>query len=632
MHIPDAYLSPSTEAAAYAVMVPIWSIAARKTSKTLSTKQAPLLSIGAAFCFAIQMFNIPAVGGTTAHALGSTLLAILVGPWAALLGMTLSLAIQALLFGDGGILSLGANCWDMGLVACFVGYGSYRLFAGRAPLGSPRSIIAAGLGGYAGTVTASFSAGLLLGIQPLVAHDATGHALYCPYGLNVAVPAMVMSHLLMAGPAEAIITVGAVAYLWRVYPEYADPATRIQVGSSFRVAKKLVWLIILTPIGLIAGGDAWGEWDLSELIKRVGYAPAGFAKTHEIVHPLMPDYGFGGLTGTTWQFIGYIASAAIGCTAVAIFTRSVLRAQKPVVVADRKPGKPSTTLPAWLNTPSPSTSAPTLKKSKWLEKTLYRLRATVERTVAAEIVAHAPGLLQSVDPLAKAVGFLCALVAVALARSPLPLAGLFAVSVALAVASAIDLKSLLIRVADLVLFFGAVVALPMSLKDVTAGPTAFRVAGVALSTTGIHSAMVILLRIAAGISLAMVWNLSTKWYELLRSLRSLGVPPLFLSTATLTYRYLFVIVETMCEMVEARTARQVGAPSQKQGRSYVGQGAAILFAKSQAFTEEMHQAMLSRGFDGVPRVQKTNRWKVQDSAFVCAGCVTLLTVLLGHSI
>jgi energy-coupling factor transporter transmembrane protein EcfT len=74
-----------------------------------------------------------------------------------------------------------------------------------------------------------------------------------------------------------------------------------------------------------------------------------------------------------------------------------------------------------------------------------------------------------------------------------------------------------------------------------------------------------------------------------------------LNAATLTYRYLFVIVETMCEMTEARTSRQVGACTKDQGRSYAGQGAAILFAKSQAFTEEMHQAMLSRGFDGIPK-------------------------------
>src|SRR5450755_2304422 len=112
-------------------MAPVWFVAARRTRKELTSKQAPLLSMGAAFCFAVQMFNIPAVGGTTAHALGAALLAILVGPWAAVLGLTLTLVIQALLFGDGGILSLGANSFDMAFIASFVGYGIYRGLAGN---------------------------------------------------------------------------------------------------------------------------------------------------------------------------------------------------------------------------------------------------------------------------------------------------------------------------------------------------------------------------------------------------------------------------------------------------------------------------------------------------------------------
>src|SRR5579863_4394506 len=193
-------------------MAPVWFIAARRTRARLSSKQAPLLSMGAAFCFAIQMFNIPAVGGTTAHALVAGLLAILVGPWAALMGMTLTLVIQALLFGDGGILSLGANSFDMASVAVFVSYGVFKLLSDSREMVSARYIAAAGFGAYAGTVAASLSAGILLGIQPIVAHDSAGHALYCPFGLGVSVPAMVMSHLLAAGPAEAIITVAALAY------------------------------------------------------------------------------------------------------------------------------------------------------------------------------------------------------------------------------------------------------------------------------------------------------------------------------------------------------------------------------------------------------------------------------------
>jgi cobalamin biosynthesis protein CbiM len=109
MHIPDAYLSPATHAVTAGVMLPLWTLAVRRSANALSARQVPLLSLGAAFCFTIQMFNVPAVGGTTAHAVGATLLAILLGPWAALLAVTLTLAVQAIFFGDGGILALGST-------------------------------------------------------------------------------------------------------------------------------------------------------------------------------------------------------------------------------------------------------------------------------------------------------------------------------------------------------------------------------------------------------------------------------------------------------------------------------------------------------------------------------------------
>jgi len=628
MHIPDAYLSPATEAAAFGVMIPLWTVAARRTARELSTKQTPLLSIGAAFCFAIQMFNIPAIGGTTAHALGSTLLAILVGPWAALLGLTLSLTIQALLFGDGGILSLGANCWDMGFVACFVGYGIYRLGAGQSENGSSRRIVAAGIAAFLGTVAASFSAGVLLGIQPIIAHDAAGHALYCPFGLNISVPAMVMSHLLAAGPADAFVTVAALAYLWKSFPELVIASARPRVGTTGRIAGKLGWILVLTPIGLIAAGDAWGEWSLDELKERVGYAPAGIAHSHQLVHPLLPDYGFAGIQGKPWEVAGYLVSAFVGCCLVAGFTRTILRGNKVRQVEAHSTSEQFERMPGWLSKANPRLPAASPAKSPWFENTLLKLKSTVEKTVAAEAIAHSDGFLQSVHPVAKSIGFLPLLVAVGLSRTPLSLLALLGVALVLAYISNIPLRPMLVRVAEAVAFFGLVVALPVALQSVTSGPLAFKVAGISVSTSGLHLSAMILLRLAAGISLAMVWNLTTKWYELLRSLRSLGVPNTFLTTATLTYRYMFVVVETLGEMVQARTARQVGACDKRQARTYAGSGSAILFSKSLAFTEEMHHAMRSRSFERVQKISARRSWKRADSAVVLVGALSLLAVSL----
>ena len=213
MHIPDGYLGPATSGIFYAVMVPIWAVASKTVNKTLKAKQVPLLAIGAAFSFVIMMFNVPIPGGTTGHAVGGTLVAILLGPWAACIAVTVALVIQALLFGDGGITAIGANCFNMAFVSVFAGYYLYKLISYNAPATSNRRVIAAGIAAYIGINVAALVAGIEFGLQPLLHHTASGQALYCPYGLNVAVPAMLGEHLLVFGWVEAIVTALVVKYL-----------------------------------------------------------------------------------------------------------------------------------------------------------------------------------------------------------------------------------------------------------------------------------------------------------------------------------------------------------------------------------------------------------------------------------
>ena len=122
MHIPDNYLSPSTCVVMGAVMIPVWRIAVKKVKNELTKKRIPLMGIGAAFSFMVMMFNIPLPGGTTGHALGATLVALLLGPWAACISVTIALLVQAVIFGDGGILAFAANSFNMAFVAPFIGY------------------------------------------------------------------------------------------------------------------------------------------------------------------------------------------------------------------------------------------------------------------------------------------------------------------------------------------------------------------------------------------------------------------------------------------------------------------------------------------------------------------------------
>ena len=224
MHIPDGYLGPPTYGVLYAIMVPLWALASRIVRRTLRQRQVPFLALGAAFTFVLMMFNIPIPGGSTGHAVGGVLLAVLVGPWAALIAVSIALVIQSLLFGDGGVTSIAANCFNMAFVMPMTGYWSYRLLSLGASVTSPRRWIAAAVGGYVGLNLAAITTGIMFGLQPLLARGSDGRPLYFPYPLEVAVPVMALQHLLLFGVIEAVITALLVVYFQRTDPSLLEGA------------------------------------------------------------------------------------------------------------------------------------------------------------------------------------------------------------------------------------------------------------------------------------------------------------------------------------------------------------------------------------------------------------------------
>src|SRR5690349_2601300 len=211
MHIPDGYLSPSTCATLYAASLPFWYVGLQKVKRLLSTRLVPLLSVFSAFSFVIMMFNLPLPGGTTGHATGAAIAAIVLGPWAAVLAISVALLIQALFFGDGGITAFGANCFNMAIIASLTAHIIYRLISGSTAINSGRRVFAAGLAGYLAINLSALLTAVEFGIQPMLFKDTTGAPLYAPYGLSVAIPAMMIGHLTFAGFAEAILTAGVVA-------------------------------------------------------------------------------------------------------------------------------------------------------------------------------------------------------------------------------------------------------------------------------------------------------------------------------------------------------------------------------------------------------------------------------------
>ncbi len=219
MHIPDGYLGPASYGAMYGVMIPIWAAASWKLNKTLKARQAPYLALGAAFSFVIMMFNIPVLGGTTGHAVGTTIIAILLGPWAATIAVSVALVIQALLFGDGGITSIGANCFNMAAAGAFAGFGIYRLIALRSDVRQRRRWIAAAAAAYVSLNVSALLAAIQLGIQPILEKSPDGRPLYAPFPLAVTIPAMALVHLLLFGFVEAGITALVVKYFQKNDPE-----------------------------------------------------------------------------------------------------------------------------------------------------------------------------------------------------------------------------------------------------------------------------------------------------------------------------------------------------------------------------------------------------------------------------
>lgn len=324
MHIPDGYLSPGTYITFYGVMIPIWYKASKVVRKTFKAKHASYLALCAAFTFVLQMFNIPTPGGSSGHLVGAALVAILLGPWAALMAISVVLVIQALLFGDGGVTALGANSFNMAFVMPFTGYYIFRLLGSGSEGPSPRRLFAAGIAGYLSLNLGAVITAVEFGIQPLIAQAPDGTPLYAPYPLSVAVPVMAAEHLVIFGVIEAVVTALVLVYIAR---KEGSPAGTGEAGLAPADGKgaagyRNLWigigiLVLLTPVGLIASGSAWGEWTAAELKALLGYAPDKLKQLEGMWPALMANYNLPGWDSPFMSVVGYVLAAAVGVGLIA---------------------------------------------------------------------------------------------------------------------------------------------------------------------------------------------------------------------------------------------------------------------------------------------------------------------------
>jgi cobalt/nickel transport system permease protein len=290
-------------------MLPVWKRASIKIKKEITRQKMPLLGVAAAFSFLIMMFNIPLPGGTTGHAIGGSLVAILLGPYSAVFAVTIALAIQALFFGDGGILAIGVNCFNMAFIMPFTAFYLFKLIS-KLFSSKKGEYFGAFLGGYVSVNLAALCAAIEFGIQPLLFKDYSGLPLYSPYGLSVSIPAMLIPHLLVVGLLEGTITLGAYSYIKKASPDIIYTGKVSKIKPLYIV---IGILILFTPLGLLANGTAWGEWGPEEIKNILGFLPKGMEKGFQF-NALIAGYNLGSLK----KCIGYIISALVGVIIILI--------------------------------------------------------------------------------------------------------------------------------------------------------------------------------------------------------------------------------------------------------------------------------------------------------------------------
>jgi cobalt/nickel transport system permease protein len=237
MHIPDGFLSLTISLICWGLTAAILAVAISRTNKSLGERQVPLMGIMAAFIFAAQMINFPVAGGTSGHLLGGALAAITLGPWAGMLVMTAVIIVQGLLFQDGGLLVMGANILNMGLITVAIGYGFYRSVLGRK---TGTKLILAGIAAWL-----SVMAGALVTSLELWLSGAAR--------LDIVVPAMLTVHAVI-GLGEALITVAALSFIFRTRPDLLGEGSVSSQGSrGWVMAGVLIALavVLLSPLASV---------------------------------------------------------------------------------------------------------------------------------------------------------------------------------------------------------------------------------------------------------------------------------------------------------------------------------------------------------------------------------------------
>lgn len=298
LHIPDGLLSLPIAALCWLVSAILIVVAVRRSKGELGERQIPLMGVMAAFIFAAQMINFPVAGGTSGHLLGGALAAITLGPWAAMLVMTSVIMVQALLFQDGGLVVMGANILNMGLLTVLVSYGLYQLSSGRSR--STRLTIA-GLASWLSVMGAALATSLQLWLSGTAR-------------LDIVVPAMLAVHALI-GLGEALITVAALAFILRTRPDLVEAHGVDRRGGKGWVAVGMLLSLSIVALAPLASADPDG---LEQVAQDMGFLALG----KEAPYNLLPDYTLPFLGETP---LSTVLAGSVGAVGVAVLIILVMK-------------------------------------------------------------------------------------------------------------------------------------------------------------------------------------------------------------------------------------------------------------------------------------------------------------------
>ncbi len=305
MHIPDGFLNLFVSIVCWAITTLLISIAVSRTNKSLGEKQVPLMGVMAAFIFAAQMINFPVAGGTSGHLLGGALAAIMLGPWAGMLVMTAVIAVQGLLFQDGGLLVMGANILNMGLITCAIGYGLYRSVA-RANRILKLSV--AGIAAWLSVMGVAFFTALQLWLS------GTSQ-------LQVVIPAMLFVHALI-GLGEAVITVAALSFVLQARPDLLDENSESAKGSKGWIIAGIAVSLVVVLLSPLASTDPDG---LNRVATDLGFISSARSSAGPLAGYMIPFFANVSLSKIAAGGIGIIAVLGL-----AILAGRTLQKKTPV--------------------------------------------------------------------------------------------------------------------------------------------------------------------------------------------------------------------------------------------------------------------------------------------------------------